>query len=744
MTSTAEPAIREPSPLDRSRRFDADPAACAAGTRSADVHPAMPEPSPLAMPTQGLWRYDPSGAARSGAIGFGTLLSRLLIFGGALLLTIYGAEEMYKVVSLGGTTFLEWVLLVLFVANFSWIALACTSAVVGFVHLAVMPPKPPAVPARLASRTAVVMPIYNETPERVFAAFQAMIEDVRATGHSDSFDWFLLSDTTDPDVFVAEERNVVALRERVGPDCGVFYRHRRENTARKAGNIADFVTRWGGRYEHMLVLDADSFMSGHAITTLAAAMEADPHAGIIQTLPLIINRNTLFARIQQFAARIYGPVIAGGLASWMGRDGNYWGHNAIIRTRAFAEHCGLPHLRGKPPFGGHVLSHDFVEAAFIRRAGYGVTMLPTLGGSYEESPPSLIDLAARDRRWCQGNLQHARILAGRGLHPASRQHFATGISAYVASPLWMLQLLVGMVLVLQASYVKPEYFTSASSLVPAFPRFDAERSLELFGMTMFVLLVPKILGLLLSLIQGETRRGSGGVVLLVVSALFEVVMSALLAPVMMLVQTGHVLHIVFGFDTGWNPQRRDDGSVPFLAIVRRHRSHVLFGVLTLISGLLISPSLVAWMSPTIVGLLLAIVLSWGTGLLSVGIALRRIGLLRTPEEHRRPPVVERAAAILAAMGGTPDQTTNGLDALHADRFLHGVHDAFQAGGPPRRRGDISADWALADAKLDDAECLQDAIAWLKPKEQMAVLNDGVLLHRLLALPRRTGSQSAAA
>ena len=314
-----------------------------------------------------------------------------------------------------------------------------------------------------------------------------------------------------------------------------------------------------------------------------------PASGIIQTLPLIINRNTLFARVQQFAARIYGPVIAAGLSTWMGRDGNYWGHNAIIRTKAFADHCGLPHLRGKPPFGGHVLSHDFVEAALIRRAGYAVYMLPVLDGSYEESPPSLIDLSARDRRWCQGNLQHARIIGARGLHLASRQHFATGIFAYVASPLWMLQLLVGMILVLQASYIKPEYFTNEFTLVPAFPRFDAERSLELFAMTMVVLLMPKVFGLLLSLIQTKTRRGSGGAIRLVLSFLFEVLMSALLAPVMMLIQTGHVVHIVFGSDTGWNPQRRDDGSIPFMAIVRRHRSHVVFGVLTLISGLLISP-----------------------------------------------------------------------------------------------------------------------------------------------------------
>ena len=190
-------------------------------------------------------------------------------------------------------------------------------------------------------------------------------------------------------------------------------------------------------------------------------MQADPDAGIIQTLPLIINRNTLFARLQQFAARIYGPIIADGLSVWMGRDGNYWGHNAIIRTAAFAAHCGMPDLSGKPPFGGHILSHDFVEAALMRRAGYAVYMLTEVTGSYEESPPSLIDLSARDRRWCQGNLQHMRVIGAAGLHPATRQHFATGVFSYLASPLWLFQLLVGLTLALQAHYIRPEYFTDA-------------------------------------------------------------------------------------------------------------------------------------------------------------------------------------------------------------------------------------------------------------------------------------------
>ena len=715
----------------------ADSDARADGRRSEPVASAMPEEAPLAMPTQSLRSYAPPRAGSRSAVEGGTWLARALIFGGALAVTCYGASEMYKVVSVGGTTPLEWALLVLFIANFSWIALAFTSSLVGFLWILALAPKPPGIPETLRARTAVVMPIYNESPERVFAAVQAMIEGVAATGLGHAFDWYFLSDTTSPDIFIAEENAFLRMRERVGGDTAVYYRHRPQNTARKAGNIADFVTRWGGRYEHMVVLDADSLMLGHTIVNLAAAMEADPDAGIIQTLPLIINRNTLFARLQQFAARIYGPVIAAGLATWMGRDGNYWGHNAIIRTRAFAEHCGLPHLKGKPPMGGHILSHDFVEAALIRRAGYTVTMLPMLEGSYEESPPSLIDLSARDRRWCQGNLQHLRVLPARGLRLASRQHFATGISAYIASPLWMMQLIVGMVLVLQASYIKPEYFTNDFTLVPAFPRFDAERSLELFAVTMVVLLMPKVFGLVLGLVRAETRRGCGGAIRLVVSAIFEILVSALLAPVMMLIQTGHVVHFVFGFDSGWDPQRRDDGSIPITAIVRRHRSHMVFGILTLISGLLISPSLIAWMSPTIIGLILAIPLSWSTGKLSVGLAFRRIGLLATPEERRRPSVVERTAEILAEMGESSDEPANGLALLYDDANLQSVHQSLTASKTLRERGDITADWALAEAKLDDAESVEQALAWLRPKETMAILNDGVLLKRFLRLPRST-------
>ncbi len=301
-------------------------------------------------------------------------MTRIAVFGGALALTAYGAYQMFKVVSIGPITPLEGVIAALFVITFSWITLSFTSSIVGFVWLlAHRGPREP--PPTLRERTAVVMPIYNEAPSRVFGAMQAIFEDVERTGQADAFDFFFVSDTTDPNVWIAEERAFLSMRARL-PQARIYYRRRRKNLSRKAGNISDFVTHWGGRYPHMVVLDADSLMTGEAIVGLAAAMEADPDAGIIQSLPLIVNRNTMFARLQQFAARITGPVIAAGLSAWMGHQGNYWGHNAIIRTRAFADHCGLPDLPGRPPFGGHILSHDFVEAGLMLRAGYTVYMLP--------------------------------------------------------------------------------------------------------------------------------------------------------------------------------------------------------------------------------------------------------------------------------------------------------------------------------------------------------------------------------
>jgi membrane glycosyltransferase len=389
------------------------------------------------------------------------------------------------------------------------------------------------------------------------------------------------------------------------------------------------------------------------------------------------------------------------------------------------------------------MSHDFIEAALMLRGGYSVYMLPTLRGSYEESPPSLIDVAVRDRRWCQGNLQHLRIIGARGLQLSSRQHLATGAMSYLSSPIWMASLIVGMVLVVQSAYIRPEFFTHEFARFPDWPRFDYERALNLFGITMAVLLAPKVMGLAYAIFRAPTRRACGGAIGLIGSAIVEVIFAALIAPIMMVIQTGSVMQIMFGRDTGWTPQRRDDGSIPLRDIVRRHWSHVALGVLTLISGLMISTSLVAWMSPTIAGLLLAILLSWVSGKLSIGLFLRRIGLLVTPEEGQRPRVASRAEELAQALEpaipmGDP------LLAIHSDARLREVHEAILTPPPRRERGVIEPDRAMAEAKLLEARTAEEAISWLKPGERMVLLHDRALIDMLCRLPRQAEYEAQAA
>ena len=330
----------------------------------------------------------------------------------------------------------------------------------------------------------------------------------------------VLSDSTDADAWIAEEEAILHLRDRLVGASWIFYRHRPKNVDLKAGNVADWVRRFGAPYAHFVVLDADSLMEGETLVRLAAADGGQPHVGVIQTIPIVVGGVTLFARLQQFANRVYGPLIANGLAWWNGADGNYWGHNAIVRTVAFAEAAGLPHLKGPKPFGGHVLSHDFVEAALVRRGGWAVRLAPALSGSYEESPPSIVDLATRDRRWCQGNLQHLAVVTARGLRPVSRLHFVTGVFAYLASPLWLAFLVVGMLVSLQARFVTSEPVTSGFRLL-GMPAQDFLRARRLFLIMMAVLLAPKFIALALLLTKRHLRRGCGGAARASVSVALE-------------------------------------------------------------------------------------------------------------------------------------------------------------------------------------------------------------------------------
>lgn len=670
----------------------------------------LPPPAPIAMPEQDLGRYDRRRRYRLPG-ETGPRIARFVLLAGTIALSAALIHQMRLVLSIGGLTGVEYAMLGLFIVNIVWVVFGALSPMIGFArgndHL-----RPVTGPLR--TRTALLMPTYNEDPARVFGAAIAMLRDLEAGGAGPAFDLFLLSDTTLPDIWLDEQALVAHARADpvIGPR--LFYRHRARNLRRKAGNIEDWVERWGGAYPFMLVLDADSLMDATAIIELAHRMEADDTIGILQTSPRLIGGETPLARVQQFASRVYGPPLTRGLRAWFGNAGNYWGHNALIRTRAFADYAGLPELPGKPPFGGLILSHDFVEAALIRRGGYAVRMADDIPGSYENAPPNLLELAARDRRWCQGNLQHSRLLGTAGLHPLSRLHMAMGVMSYLASPLWLLFLLAGMSLALHAYLVPPDYFVNRWSLFPDWPRIDPVRAMALFGICMLVLYVPKLLGTAAFVVSRDARGLRGRTFL---GLLAEILLSALVAPVMMLVQTGSILQIVTGRDSGWRAQARDADRVPWSLTWRFHRRHVLIGILLAGAAGAISWRLLAWMSPALIGMVLAPPLSAFMGNAGAGRALRRLGMLVTPEERATPAIATAAVAEATGLrrGATPAPET--LSALLADAPALNRHLAWLDPVTSRRAGEPDAALATALLKLQD----QLPLDRLDAKETFAVL-----------------------
>lgn len=614
----------------------------------------LPAESPLAMPVQPL-HASGCDKKRLPSSPQAMALRRACVFGGTAVMTLLAAYQIWWVLRGDGTNILESLLLLLFVALFGWIAFSFISAVAGFVlvvargsgrldvnHKGELPV--------LQSRTALLMPTYNEDAERLLAGLQAIYESVAATGQLEQFDFFVLSDTNRAPLQIAEEQAFHALRERLGDTQRIFYRRRSGNVERKAGNISEWVRRFGGAYQQMLILDADSLMSGDTIVRLAAAMERHPDVALIQTLPVIVNGRTLFARMQQFANRVYGPVAAYGVAWWHGAESNYWGHNAIIRTRAFAAHAGLPELRGRKPFAGTVLSHDFVEAAMLRRGGWALHMVPGLGGSYEEGPPSLTDMLIRDRRWCQGNLQHGGVVLAKGLHWISRVHLMIGIGHYFTAPMWAMLMLIGLAIPLHQAGISLESVRLDGFSPTTYWRGgDPERFLWVFFFTMSVLLAPKVLGFLAMLTDRDTRRGCGGAIRALLSMLLETLLAALMAPVTMYVQSRGVAEVLAGKDSGWETQRRDDGSVPLSGLIRSYGGLTLFGALMAATSYAVSPTLAAWMAPVTLGMMLSIPVAMLTSSQRAGQFLQRIGLLRIPEEIAPPPVLSRARELRASL-----------------------------------------------------------------------------------------------
>jgi len=586
----------------------------------------------------------------------------------------------------------------------------------------------------LKNRFAVVMPVYNEDSHRFCGRIEAIYRSIKATGHLDSFDFFILSDTRDLDLWVMEETSWTNLCRKLDAFGRIYYRRRKKNESRKAGNIGDFVRTWGGGYEGMVVLDADSLMDGGDILKMARTMEAYPRLGILQTPPKLIRGNSVFTRLQQFAMRLYGPLFIRGLNFWQLGGGSYWGHNALIRLKPFSDYCELPDLPGREPFGGKILSHDFVEAALMVSQGWEVWLAWDIEGTYEEAPPTLVDHLVRDRRWCQGNLQHMWLIFARNLPFTVRMHLFMGIMAYLGSPLWFLFLIVGTWLAWERSGSGLSQLPF-ESIVDRWFHIDRGMQSVLLTVAVFTLLfLPKILAVIGAILVPKVRRSFGGFFPLITGLFVETVVSILLAPCMMASHTMMVISIFLGRAVGWGNQNRETDGTAWSDALRFHMIPTVLGIVWTVVAFKIGTTFAAWMSPILLGLVLCVPVSVITSRSRYGRLLRRRKILATPEELNPPSVIRLADEAKASLDPALDADTEsrrGVIAAIVDPYVNGVHVSLLEFSEMTPVGEALAERCLAEGpaalnKVEMAELLYLAPAmlymhravWLRSTEGM--------------------------
>lgn len=573
----------------------------------------------------------------------GVLAIRALVLSAALLAAGLGFVVFLQFGASDGFDSFDVLRALLIFASTFWLAWGAFTALMG---LTTRPPRPAAATGPLRAMTAVLVPVYNEDPVATFARIAAMDASLRATGQGDRFHFAILSDTRNDEVAARERIWFLRLLADTHGEGRIFYRRRTSNKGRKAGNIEDFIKRAGAAYTYAIILDADSLMEGETMVEMVRRMEAAPDLGLLQTLPTVIRAKSRFGRIMQFSAAFYSPVFARGLAMMQGRTGPFWGHNAIVRVHAFAESCGLPELSGKPPFGGHILSHDYVEAALLARAGWTVRVDDDLSGSYEEAPENIIDHAKRDRRWCQGNLQHSRLIFAPGLKPWSRFVFLQGILAYIAPGFWLAFLAASIAAPIFAPPIN--YFPIEYWPFPVLPVSQVSKALGLAIGIGGLLFLPKLLILLDATLRRRARAFGGGLRALQ-STLAELLFSSLTAPIFLMYQTRSVLQVLRGADGGWPAQTRGDGTLSFRDAWAASHWIVTTGGIVLVMAQWLSPQLVLWLLPVALPMVLApAIIAWSS-------RPSRTRLFTIGTERAPAPVMDLHYAVLSRWEAETDR-----------------------------------------------------------------------------------------
>ncbi|MAO29318.1 MAG: glucans biosynthesis glucosyltransferase MdoH [Alteromonas sp.] len=600
---------------------------------------------------EGLQTKKPSTDASSTHSHLNTKGEHMRLFIMAMLVipsTALAGWSLYEIFLPNGLTNLEIAQLGLGLTLFAWLCMAFWTGIIGFVlQLFNIDPlslrKKQCVPDQdspLVQKHAVVMPVYNEDTRRIMVGFEACVREIMGSAQAEQFDFFMLSDTRDEQKAEAELRAWNRMTKRLGRYAShVLYRRREEKSHRKVGNLKDFCERWGANYESMIVLDADSIMSGERMLDLARRIEQNPDTALVQTIPMPVRQDTFFGRFVQFAAHLYSPMLATGLSFWQTDSANYWGHNAIIRIAPFMQHCGLPTLEGRAPFGGEVLSHDFVEAALLRRAGWQAYLLTDTTGSYEEVPSNIVDYAIRDRRWVQGNIQHLGLLKVKGLKTANRLHFLFGAFAYISSLVLFCMLALGTADALIRATSVPDFFVSEYQLFPSWQVARQDMMMVTMWGTAALLFLPKLLGITLALIK--RRSEFGGAFSLLKSAILELVMAVLIAPLMMFYHSYFVISVFIGHSVKWEAQEREGRKVPWSVAFKHTQIMSCLAVIWGVTTFYYTPSLFMWLLPVLIGMVLAAPIIRLYSSTHLGVSLRNWGVFVIDQEVKECMALKR-------------------------------------------------------------------------------------------------------
>ena len=604
-----------------------------------------------------------------------------IFYSSALLLTGLVSMLFADLLWRTGWSLSGMVLLCLFIVLFLLISVGCMNGVFGFVlRLTGDRRITQFTDYRRQSiegaSTALVFPVHNEQVARVYEGLRATYQSLEKTGHLGRFDFYVLSDSSDPDKWVEEERRWFDLVRDLDALGRIYYRRRVVNEGKKSGNIRDFLSTWGGRYRYFVVFDADSVMRGETLVDLVKLMESHPHVGLIQTVPALFNAESLFGRIQQFANRLYAPIFITGLNFWAQAFGNYWGHNAIVRTEPFMQHCDLPQLPWRKPFGGQILSHDFVEAALLLKANWQVWLAYDLEGSYEEAPQTMIENAQRDRRWCQGNMQHGMVMWARGLRGVSRLHLALGIFGYLASPFWLFFLLTFNWMLWYEAHTGLSRIT-VRPFTPFLRASATEHAFIIFAICMVMIFLPKVLALIDLAYDPPRRRAFGGITHAAVGAVAETAFSALHAPLQMLWHSQFVAASLLLFGVHWGPQKRTADGIAWSEAIRQHWAHTVVGAIWGVAIWRVDHPAFWWFAPVVAGMVLSVPLSVLTSRVSLGSKARRIGLFSTPEETEPPPELAGLRArmkVLEEAGEiAPRPVDTGIADVVLDPYVNAIH-----------------------------------------------------------------------